>query len=108
VQGATTLAFLGERERAKQWALRAMTIDPDDAVDLYNLGCALARMGEPDQAIDALESCYTRMAPEMVNWMKADSDLTSLHGLPRYKALVAKAEARLSSAQAGEATSPAS
>ena len=63
-----------------------------DVVDLYNLGCALARMSEPVQAIDALESCYTRMAPEMVNWMKADSDLTSLHDLPRYKALVAKAE----------------
>jgi adenylate cyclase len=100
VQGACALAFLGEWERAKQWARRAMTIDPDDSVDQYNLGCALARMNETEQALDVLESCQPRTSPESVNWMKTDPDLASLHDHPRFKALIACGEARLAAAQA--------
>jgi len=33
VQGAWALAYLGERERASDWARRATAIDPDDPLD---------------------------------------------------------------------------
>ena len=95
VQGAWALAYLGERKRAQEWARRAMAIDPDDPLDHYNLGCSLARMNKPDQALDLLEACAAKMSPEWIDWVKQDSDLISLHDHPRYKALIARGEASL-------------
>ena len=95
VQGAWALAYLGERKRAQEWARRAMAIDPDDPLDHYNLGCSLARMNKPDQALDLLEACAAKRSPEWIDWVKQDSDLISLRDHPRYKALIARGEASL-------------
>jgi len=95
VQGAWALAYLGERKRAQEWARRAMAIDPDDPLDHYNLGCSLARMSKPEQALDLLEACASKMSPEWIDWVKQDSDLISLHDHPRYKALIARGEVAL-------------
>ena len=99
VSGVIALARLGENERAMQWALRAQAIEPDDPMDHYNLGCALAQMSEPSQALGLLESCVPKMSPEFINWMKKDTDLIPLHSHPRYKDLVARGEARLTASQ---------
>ena len=101
--GVVMLARLGKKERAKQWALRAQTIEPDDPLDHYNLACALAQVSEVGQALDLLESCIPKMSPEYVNWMKRDTDLRSLHDHPRYKALIARGEARLAVAPGEQA-----
>jgi adenylate cyclase len=61
--GAIALAYLGEKERAKEWASRALTIEPDDEVDHYNIVCSFAQMGEPDQALDVLEPSLRRAPP---------------------------------------------
>src|SRR5262249_49146215 len=103
VDGVTCLARLGEKDRAKEWAFRAQAIDPDDPIDHYNLACALAQMNEPEQAIDMLESSQMRISAEMVNWMKEDSDLVPLREHPRFKALIARGEARLVAIQADKA-----
>jgi len=99
VSGVIALARLGENERATQWALRAQAIEPDDPMDRYNLGCALAQMSEPSQALGLLESCVPKMSPEFINWMKKDTDLIPLHDHPRYKDLDARGEARLTASQ---------
>ena len=101
--GAIDLALLGEKDRAKQWALRALAIEPDDTGVQFNLACALARMNEPEQALDLLESCVPKMAPGHLNWMKKDPDLIPLHHHPRYQALIARAEARLAAFQTEQA-----
>jgi adenylate cyclase len=104
MRGAVALAYLGEKERAKDWASRAMTIEPeDDPIDQYNLACALAHMSELDQAIDQLESCLGKMSIEFILWVKQDGDLTPLHSHPRYQALIAHGEAKLAAAQAEQA-----
>jgi adenylate cyclase len=103
VAGVNALARLGEKERAKQWAFRAQAIEPDDPIDHYNLACALAQMNEPDQALDVLESCQPRISAEMVNWIKQDTDLVPLHDHPRFKALIARGEARLAALKADQA-----
>ena len=95
VSGVIALARLGENERAKQWALRAQAIEPDDPMDHYNLGCALAQMNEPSRALDLLESCVPGMSPEFINWIKQDTDLVPLHEHPRYTALIARGQTRL-------------
>jgi adenylate cyclase len=99
VSGVIALARLGENERARQWALRAQAIEPDDPMDHYNLGCALAQMNEQSRALDLLESCVPKMSPEFINWVKQDTDLMPLRDQPRYKALIVGGEARLATSQ---------
>jgi adenylate cyclase len=103
VHGAIALAYLGEKERAKQWASRAQAIEPDDFMDQYNLACALTLMGEVERSLDMLESCTPKLQPDLVNWIKRDSDLILLHEHARYKALIARGEARLAAAQGEQA-----
>ncbi len=87
VQGAWALGYLGERQKAKLWARRAMAIDPDDPLDRYNLACTWARMNEQDLALDLLNPVRPSFLPEWINWIKQDSDLIPLHDHPRYRAL---------------------
>jgi adenylate cyclase len=102
VFGSMALAYLGEKERAMEWASRALIIEPDDALDRYNLACAFAQIDEPDQALDLLES-YFRKAPPRLAWVTQDSDLLPLHDHPRYQTLIAREEARLAAARAEQA-----
>jgi len=96
--GAIALAYLGEKERAKEWASRALTIDPDDPIDFYNVACAFAQMDELDSAVDLLESSIRKAPPRHLALIKRDPDLMPLHGHPRYEALIAREEARLAAA----------
>jgi len=52
-------------------------------------------MNEPEQALDLLEACASKLSPEWINWVKQDSDLVSLHDHPRYQALIGRGEVRL-------------
>jgi adenylate cyclase len=97
--GAIVLAELGETERAKEWALRAMTIESEDDRDNYELACAFALVNEVDRALDYLERHADEMPPERINWVKRDPDLTRLHDHPRFQALVARSEAKLATVQ---------
>jgi adenylate cyclase len=61
--GAYELAYLGEKERAKDWASRALIIEPDDPLIHYNLAGVMAEMNETDQALDLLEAYADKMPP---------------------------------------------
>jgi adenylate cyclase len=104
VMGAIGLTYLEEGERAKDWALRALTIDPEDELNRYNLACVFAQLKEIDQALELLESHARSMAPERINWIKRDADLEPLRHSPRYQELVAQYEGRLAATQATQAT----
>ncbi len=96
--GVGLLVLLGENERAKEWISRTLIVEPDDVVIRFNLACSLAQMNEPEQALDLLESSVSRMAA-IVDWIKNDTDLAALRGHPRYRALVARREARSNEAE---------
>jgi adenylate cyclase len=87
-QGACALAFLGERDRAKEWLERALAIDPDDNLARYNATCAYSLLGEIDQAIDLLEICSQQVGPDQKLWFKNDSDLDPIRNHPRYHKLL--------------------
>jgi adenylate cyclase len=89
-----SLCTLGEAERAKDLAKRAMLLDPDNLTMLYNFGCAFTELGEPDVALDLLGPVFERDAAETINWAKVDPDLDSLRQHPRFKAMMAEADAR--------------
>jgi len=88
-------ATLGNVERAKDWAGRAMLLDPDSKNMRYNFACAFIRLKEIDAALDLLEPVTAQSGLEHVNWTKRDSDLDPIRKHPRYKAMIAAAEARL-------------
>jgi adenylate cyclase len=90
--GAIALAHLGERDRAREWAIRALAIDPDDGATQYNLACTYSILGDLDQALDLLEKVAHRSTPEQFMWISNDSDLESIRSHPRYQMLLATIE----------------
>ncbi len=90
------MAVLGDGERAKQWAERALLLDPDNVNLRYNFACSLVvDLGEFEAALDLLVPAFREMRVEVLNWVKSDPDLDPIRDHPRFKAMLAQAEARL-------------
>ena len=85
----------GRGERARELAKRAMLLDPDNLTMLYNFGCSFARLRDFEMAIDVLGPVLEKDTAETVNWAKVDPDLDAIREHPRFKAMLAKADARL-------------
>ncbi|HET7222527.1 MAG TPA: hypothetical protein VFI81_04975 [Rhodanobacteraceae bacterium] len=100
---ANALGALGEAERAKARMNRALLIDPDNLDMRYNFACALnAYLNDKQAALDMLEPLFAGITAYLLRYLKADPDFESLHGDPRYQAMVAAAEARLAAATAAK------
>jgi adenylate cyclase len=104
--GVGALAALGEAERARDWARRALLIDPDNMNMRYNLGCALsAQLGDIDGAIDLLGAYFSKATdPDIVSYAKIDPDLDPIRHDPRFQAMIAEAEARMAAEESRAAT----
>jgi adenylate cyclase len=106
VYSVYALAALGERERAKARMDRALLIDPDNFNLSYNFACALCvHLQDAEAALEMLRPVFENITGTFLPYAKADPDLALLREDPRYQAMVAAAEARLT-AEAG--ASPAS
>src|SRR5262249_7216679 len=106
IMGAIQLTYLGETGRAKEWALRALSIDPEYTQDSYDLACALAQLNELEQALSLLETYAEKMPPGRLEWVKRDADLEPLRGHLRYKALIARAEKRFAALRVHKPAKP--
>ncbi|HJR14024.1 MAG TPA: TIR domain-containing protein [Rhodanobacteraceae bacterium] len=97
---ANALGALGEAERAKARMNRALLIDPDNMDMRYNFACALnAYLDDKQAALDMLEPLFAGITAYLLRYLRADPDFDSLHGDPRYQAMVLAAEARLAAAK---------
>ena len=93
---AYALATLGEAERAKELMNRALLIDPDNLNMRYNFACALLiHLNETDAALDVLGPILENVSTGYLNHAKVDPDFIRLRDNPRFKAMIAAAEARL-------------
>ena len=101
--GVGALAVLGEADRARDWARRALLIDPDNLQMRYNLACALsAHLGDVDGALDLLVPYFVKATvPDAVAYARIDPDLDPIRDDPRFKAMIVEAEARLAAAKPG-------
>jgi len=96
--GANALAELGQRERAKEWMERALLVDPDNVTMRYNFGCALANhLNDKEAALEMLGPAFEKMGAGFINHAKVDPDFDCIRDDPRFKAMVATAEARVAS-----------
>ena len=89
--GANALVALGEREKGLAWARTARSMDPDDPMLLYNLGCINALAGEPEEALDCLAKAVAGGLTQK-DWILHDGDLDSIRSHPRYQELLASLE----------------
>jgi adenylate cyclase len=87
-----SLAELGESERAKSWAERALLLDADNQNMRYNFACAFVRLDDIDTALNLLEPILA--SSSMLLYAKTDPDLKPLQDNPRFRAMVAAADAR--------------
>jgi adenylate cyclase len=93
--GVSALARLGEVDRAKEWAERAMLLEPDNSNLLYNLGCAMVSLGEMTKALELLEPVFAAAQPQNLTWADIDNSIDPIRDDPRFKAMIDRAKARL-------------
>jgi len=98
---AATLAREGRYAEAEKLARQTLDIErrvlgPDNeatGVSLYNLACWAARQGHKNEAISLLNDSVNHGLPaKSSRTIDADTDFSSLHGDPRFTALVAHAK----------------
>ncbi|HEY2177453.1 MAG TPA: TIR domain-containing protein [Caulobacteraceae bacterium] len=94
--GACGLAALGERDRARDWARRAVLVDPDNAMARYNLACILSvHMGDTEGALELLGPFLANTTLTYIDHAQVDPDLAPVRGDPRFAAMMAAARERL-------------
>jgi len=89
--GANGLVALGERGRGLEWADRALALDPDEAMLLYNVACIKSMAGALEQALDCLERAV-RAGLILRDWLAHDTDLDPIRGAPRFRAVMKSLE----------------
>jgi adenylate cyclase len=82
--GAGALIRLGERERAREWMARALTIAPDDPLTLYNVACDYALLGDAAQCVAVLERWKPRASAIQKGWVRSDTDFDAIKDDPRF------------------------
>jgi len=87
--GASALVAVGDKDRAREWASRALAIDPDDVLTQYNVACVYSLLGDIERAFDLLERVLPHAGHELKHgWIKHDSDLDPLRDHPRYQKIL--------------------
>jgi adenylate cyclase len=89
ILGAIILVSEGQREKAFDWAARALAEGPEDPATLINAACVYARAGLKEEALNCLERSFGRGWGKR-DWVNNDPDYDSLRDDPRFQALVAK------------------
>ncbi|HEX7374902.1 MAG TPA: hypothetical protein VF277_08000, partial [Steroidobacteraceae bacterium] len=92
----TALLTVGEHERARDWARRAVLMDPDNLGMRYNIACDLiVNVGDLDLAIELLTPVVGSCGREQLEWLKSDPDMDPIRADARFQSMVAAAEQRL-------------
>jgi adenylate cyclase len=96
----TSLAGLGQADRAREWTKRALLFDPDNARLHYNLACAMAKLRDADTAVDLIEPWIDRVSHGWILWMQQDNSLDPIREHPRFAALMARGLRRVAADKA--------
>jgi adenylate cyclase len=95
--GSSSLILLGEIDRGKDWLQRALLLDPDNIMVMYNSACSLTwKDADLDGALDLLEQYFERLeSPGNILHAEIDPDMDPIRDNPRFKAMIAGAKKRL-------------
>jgi adenylate cyclase len=95
--GASSLMMLGEIERGKDWVQRALLLDPDNIMVLYNAACSMTfRNADLEGALDLLEQYFEKLeSPGNIHHAEIDPDMDPVRDDPRFQTMIAQAKERL-------------
>jgi adenylate cyclase len=95
--GVAALLILGEKDRARGWIDRAVMIDSENVSMFYNIGCAYIILADDvDGALGMFEKFFERVrGTTLFKHLRSDPDLDRLREHPRFKKMLAAAEARV-------------
>jgi tetratricopeptide (TPR) repeat protein len=85
--GAVCMCQSGETTRPLEWAERALAMDPDEPVTLYNVACIFSLLGHAERGLEVLESSLKHGFAHK-EWIEHDADLNAVRTLPRYAQLL--------------------
>ena len=85
--GAGALVSIGELEKARAWAERALDTDRNEPAVLYNVACAYSMMGDVERAIELLTEAIDNGFGYRA-WLENDNSLEALREDARFKALL--------------------
>ena len=83
------LHFLGHDKEALEWIDSIIADDPDNASLYYDKSCLLARMGQYDEAVNALRIAFEK-GYRAFSHVENDDDMDPLRNHPDFMALVEK------------------
>ena len=82
--GGTILIFLGEEEKAIEWASHAHMIESEDPRVLYNIVCIFSLAGRIEKALDYFESAISSGYASR-EWIDNDTDLDPIRDQTRFQ-----------------------
>ncbi len=85
--GTVIAARLGRRDKARDFAARAIEVRPDSFATYYNVACAYSVLGDVDDALVMLDRAVQHGRGNL-EWIGQDPDLNALRPDPRFKALL--------------------
>jgi len=82
-------SFLNDRNyrKAEEHYLKALDIEPNEYIALYNLACVYSLQKKIDRAIEWLQRAIDAGYNDF-GWMEKDTDLDNLRDDPRYKEII--------------------
>jgi len=80
---AIDLVQLGRKDEGKIEAAKALELNPNDPLMLYNAACFYAQMEEKELALESLRSAIIA-GYENFEWAKRDTDIDGLRNEPEY------------------------
>ena len=86
--GGLACVRLGERERGLEWGVRALELEPEEPIVIYNVAGIYALTCESERALDCLELAMAGGWGRR-DWLAQDSDFETLRDHPRFRKLVA-------------------
>jgi tetratricopeptide (TPR) repeat protein len=89
--GSIALFNLSEHAVSKEWADRALEVDPNEVSTLYNVACLSALAGDSSRAFDLLDRAV-ELGWSRPEWLRQDPDLALLRADARYERLLSRLE----------------
>jgi adenylate cyclase len=77
----------GERQRCIEWSNKALAMDPEEPLTLYNVACNYSLLGRIEESIECLERAV-KFGYRHKQWLEHDSDLDPLRGHARFQELL--------------------